>query len=64
VAIEECSAKVSSGHPEDPEVEWTLPMWAGRVPLRRVAGAPVPSPDLRAEIEVPDYLADWVDQHS
>jgi hypothetical protein len=34
------------------------------VPLRRVAGAPVPSPDLRAEIEVPDYLADWVDQHS
>lgn len=63
VAIEECSAKVSSGHPEDPEVEWEMAVWAGRVPLRRVADTPVPSPDLRAGIEVPAYLADWVDRH-
>ncbi|MFN7149233.1 MAG: pyridoxamine 5'-phosphate oxidase family protein [Microthrixaceae bacterium] len=63
VAIEECSAKVSNSHPEDPEAEWELPVWAGRVPLRRVADTPVPSPDLRAGIEVPGYLADWVDRH-
>jgi nitroimidazol reductase NimA-like FMN-containing flavoprotein (pyridoxamine 5'-phosphate oxidase superfamily) len=63
VAIDECSAKVSSGHPEDPEVEWELPVWAGRVPLRRVADTPIPAPDLRAGIEVPDYLADWVGRH-
>jgi hypothetical protein len=63
VAIEQCSAKVSAGHPEDPEHEWDLPVWAGRVPLRRAAGAPEPSPDLRDGIEVPDYLRTWVDDH-
>ncbi len=63
VAIDECSAKVSSGHPEDPEAEWELDIWAGRVPLRRVADTPIPSPDLRAGIEVPGYLADWVARH-
>lgn len=63
VAIEQCSAKVSSGHPEDPEDELDLPVWAGRVPLRRVAGEPEPSPDLRAGVEVPDYLRAWVDEH-
>jgi uncharacterized protein len=61
VAIDQCSAKVSTGHPEDPEHEWELPMWAGRVPLRSTAGVPEPSPDLRAGIEVPDYLQAWVD---
>ena len=63
VAIEQCSAKVSSGHPEDPEDELDLPVWAGRVPLRRAAGDPEPSPDLRAGVEVPDYLRAWVDEH-
>lgn len=63
VAIEQCSAKVSAGHPEDPEDELELPVWAGRVPLRRAAGAPEPSPDLRAGVEVPDYLRSWVADH-
>jgi nitroimidazol reductase NimA-like FMN-containing flavoprotein (pyridoxamine 5'-phosphate oxidase superfamily) len=62
VAIEQCSAKVSTGHPEDPEAEWELPVWAGRVPLRRAAGEPEPSPDLRDGIAVPDYLRRWVDE--
>ncbi len=62
VSIEQCSAKVSTGHPEDPEAEWELPVWAGRVPLRRAAGAPEPSPDLRDGIELPEYLRRWVDE--
>lgn len=63
VAIEESSGKVSTGHPEDPEEEWELPVWAGRVPLRRAAAAAEPSPDLRDGIEVPGYLRDWIDRH-
>lgn len=63
VAIEQCSAKVSTGHPEDPEAEWELPVWAGRVPLRRAAAEPEPSPDLRDGIAVPGYLRAWLDQH-
>lgn len=62
VAIEQCSAKVSTGHPEDPEAEWDLPVWAGRVPLRRAAAEPEPAPDLRDGIAVPDYLRRWVDE--
>ena len=64
VAIEECSAKVSSGHPEDPAVELELPVWAGTVPLRRVAADPDPSPDLREGIAVPEYLRTWVEHRS
>lgn len=60
VAIDECSAKVSAGHPEDPADELDLPVWAGRVPLRTAAGAPQDSPDLRSGIAVPPYLAKWV----
>ncbi len=63
VRIEQCSAKVSDGHPADPEDEWAMPVWAGRVPLRRAADAPEPSPDLRPGVEEPDYLRTWVDEH-
>jgi len=61
VGIDECSAKVSAGHPEDPPEELAAAVWAGRVPLRRVAGTPEPAPDLRDGIDVPAYLRDWVD---
>lgn len=64
VAIEHCSAKVSAGHPEDPESDLPLEVWAGRVPLRVAADRPLPSPDLRDGIEVPAYLREWVGQHS
>lgn len=63
VAIEQCSAKVSADGPEDPEHEWQLPVWAGQVPLRTVADEPVPSPDLRDGIELPDYLRAFLDRH-
>ena len=64
VTIDECSAKVSAGHPEDPADELELPIWAGRVPLRRIAGEPEPAPDLRSGIGIPDYLQTWVERHS
>lgn len=41
VPIEEASAKVRTGGPEDDEHDLELPVWAGHVPLRVVAGAPV-----------------------
>ena len=63
VRIDRCSAKVSDGHPEDPEEELALPVWAGRVPLRSAAAEPEPSPDLRPDVGVPDYLRAWVDDH-
>ena len=46
VPIEEVSAKVRSGPPVDDEADLAIPAWAGVVPLRTVAGAPVPAEDL------------------
>lgn len=54
--IEEGSAKVRTGGPvEDPD-DLGLPVWAGEVPLRMVAGSPVPDDAVPATVEVPAYL--------
>ena len=50
--LHECSAKIRSGPPLDPEADWALPVWAGVVPLRLVAG--VPLPDEHVDPEVPE----------
>jgi len=55
--LSEASAKVSTGGPDDggsPDAE--LPVWAGHVPVRMVAGDPVPCPHLAPRIPVPDDL--------
>lgn len=54
--IEEASAKIRTGPPKDEEEDLALGVWAGTLPLRVVAGAANPSPDLRPGIERPAYL--------
>ncbi len=56
VAIEEASAKVSAGPPEDEEADHALPYWAGVVPLSLVAGTPQADPRLAPGIPPPNYL--------
>lgn len=51
--IAEWSVKTADGFPEDPASDVAGDAWAGVIPLRQVAGDPVPSPDLRAGIGVP-----------
>jgi nitroimidazol reductase NimA-like FMN-containing flavoprotein (pyridoxamine 5'-phosphate oxidase superfamily) len=46
--LDEASAKVRTGGPKDDEEDMDLPVWAGHVPLRTVAGDPVPADDLAA----------------
>ena len=50
--LDEASAKVRTGPPLDDEEDYALPVWAGVLPLRLVAGAPVSDPRLPTEIEV------------
>ena len=58
--LDEASAKISAGGPDDGETEDAeLPVWAGHVPLRLVAGEPVPCPHLRPGIPVPDEVANY-----
>ena len=56
VALDEVSAKVRTGPPKDDERDLDLGIWAGVLPLRQIAEAPIPSPDMRVEAEVPDYV--------
>src|SRR5262245_4492944 len=46
LAIDEGSAKVRTGDAIDDEDDLGLPVWAGQVPLRLVAGDPIPNQDL------------------
>ena len=57
--MEEASAKIRTGPPLDDEEDYSLPMWAGVVPLKLVAGDPINDPRLSAEIPVPDYAAHY-----
>jgi nitroimidazol reductase NimA-like FMN-containing flavoprotein (pyridoxamine 5'-phosphate oxidase superfamily) len=56
--IDEGSAKVRTGPPIDDEEDYALPIWAGVVPIRMVAGAPMSDPRLASGIAAPDSLSD------
>lgn len=51
--LDEASAKVRTGPPLDDEEDYELSVWAGVIPLRLVADAPIPDPRLPAEIGPP-----------
>jgi uncharacterized protein len=54
--LEEASAKVRTGPPVDDEADYALPVWAGELPLRLVADAPVNDPRMVPVIEAPGYI--------
>ncbi|WP_327298806.1 pyridoxamine 5'-phosphate oxidase family protein [Streptomyces sp. NBC_01197] len=54
--LDEVSAKVRTGGPNDEPEDLALPYWSGVVPVSRGYGAPVPSDDLDPTITLPDYL--------
>lgn len=56
IPIEAASAKIRSGPPADDAGDLDLPVWAGVIPYRLVAGSPSPSPDLSEGIPLPPYL--------
>ncbi len=53
--IDESSAKVRTGWPEDTAADYDLPIWAGVVPLDVVARPPLRDPALRFTLPVPEY---------
>jgi uncharacterized protein len=57
--LAEVSAKVRTGPPIDDEPDYDLPVWAGVLPLRQVAGTPVPDGALDPALAVPDHVAAW-----
>lgn len=51
--LDEVSAKVRTGGPNDEPADLDLDVWAGVVPLSTTAGGPEPADDLRGEQPVP-----------
>jgi nitroimidazol reductase NimA-like FMN-containing flavoprotein (pyridoxamine 5'-phosphate oxidase superfamily) len=56
LSLEEVSAKVRDGGPEDEPEDLTEQVWAGVVPTRLVFDEPVPDVELATGIDLPDYL--------
>jgi uncharacterized protein len=56
LSLDEVSAKVRSGGPDDDPADLMSDAWAGVVPFTVVAGEAEPSADLRHGILTPDYL--------
>ncbi|MGA5068464.1 pyridoxamine 5'-phosphate oxidase family protein [Streptomyces exfoliatus] len=54
--LDEVSAKVRTGGPNDDPEDRSLPHWSGVVPVRGGYGTPVPADDLDPAVAVPDYL--------
>lgn len=57
--LDEVSAKVSDGLPEEEAEDYASDRWAGSVPLRLVQLPPVADPNLKAGIAVPDFVRNF-----
>ncbi len=57
--LEEVSAKVRVGGPVDDEEDYSLPVWAGVLPLAQTKGAPVPDTRLKEGTPVPQYITNY-----
>lgn len=58
--LDEVSAKVRTGGPNDDPADLDQNVWAGVIPMEVVFGEATPAPDLRDGIEIPDYLRDFL----
>ena len=57
--LTEVSAKVRTGPPIDDEDDYNLAVWAGVVPLRLIADAPVIDDRVPTGIEAPEYVREY-----
>jgi hypothetical protein len=57
--LDEASAKVRTGPPLDDEADYSLPVWAGVLPLQQKAAVPIPDARLQSGILLPDYVQNY-----
>jgi nitroimidazol reductase NimA-like FMN-containing flavoprotein (pyridoxamine 5'-phosphate oxidase superfamily) len=57
--IDEASAKIRTGGPNDDAADLMLDFWAGVIPFAKDVLPPVPHEGLKEEIALPEYLRNW-----
>ena len=57
--LEEASAKIRTGPPQDFDSDLDLPIWAGVIPLALTAGAPVADELVPDDVSVPSYAGSY-----
>ena len=57
--LDEASAKIRTGGPNDDDEDYALNVWAGVIPLKMTAGKPSGDTHLKEEMEIPDYILDY-----
>ena len=64
IHIDEASAKIRTGPPKDDEEDYSLPIWAGVVPLRTVADEPTRDPRLESHVPTPPHVEGYIERSS
>lgn len=59
IPLHEASAKVRTGPPLDDDEDVSLPIWAGTLPLRTVAGVAEDAPDLPDGVDAPANVTEY-----
>lgn len=59
IPIDEASAKLRSGGPLDDEADYAIPVWAGEIPLRTSALAPVADSRLDPSTPIPFHVSEY-----
>ena len=57
--IDEASAKISVGPPDDEDEDYALDYWAGVIPINQTYGEPESDPILQEGITIPSYLKNY-----
>jgi nitroimidazol reductase NimA-like FMN-containing flavoprotein (pyridoxamine 5'-phosphate oxidase superfamily) len=57
--LDEVSAKVRSGPSKDAKFDVSLPVWAGVIPMRLLAGEPLIDSEVPPGVEVPRYVREY-----
>ena len=61
ITIDEASAKIRSGPPNDSDDDIALPLWAGSVDILGAKMRVSPSSNIAADVTMPDHIRKWYD---
>jgi len=59
IKIDTASAKIANKPNSENKADLDLEFWAGQIPVRVVCDYPIPSPDLKNDLEIPKHILDF-----